>query len=73
MSIKPGILLFILSYFAYPATAQLSISPIFDGLLIAENTWYVSTKGDSVQFYTSDFICPIFSLKWTITPGSKTP
>ena len=50
MSIKPGILLFILSYFAYPATAQLSISPIFDGRPIAENTWYVSTKGDSVQF-----------------------
>ena len=50
MSIKPGLLLFILSYFAYPATAQLSISPIFDGRPIAENTWYVSTKGDSVQF-----------------------
>ncbi|MBK9489775.1 MAG: hypothetical protein IPO07_14125 [Haliscomenobacter sp.] len=50
MSIKPGILLFILSYFAYPATAQLSILPIFDGRPIAENTWYVSTKGDSVQF-----------------------
>lgn len=50
MSVKSGILLFILSYFAYPATAQLSILPIFGDRPIAENTWYMSTKGDSVQF-----------------------
>ncbi|HOY16118.1 MAG TPA: hypothetical protein PLC89_02450 [Haliscomenobacter sp.] len=50
MSVKSGILLFILSCFAYPATAQLSILPVFGGRPIVENTWYVSTKGDSVQF-----------------------
>jgi hypothetical protein len=50
MSVKSRILLFILSCFAYPATAQLSILPVFGDRTIAENTWYVSTKGDSVQF-----------------------
>ena len=50
MSVKSRILLFLLSFYAYPAIAQLSILPVFGDQPIVENTWYVSTKGDSIQF-----------------------
>lgn len=50
MSVKPGILLFILACFSYSATAQLAILPVFGDEPIAENTWYISTNGDSIQF-----------------------
>ena len=50
MSVKSGILLFILFFFAYPAIGQLTILPVFGDQPIVENTWYVSTNGDSIQF-----------------------
>jgi hypothetical protein len=35
---------------AYKSTAQITISPVFDNKPITEDTWFVSKKGDSIQF-----------------------
>jgi hypothetical protein len=35
---------------AYKSIAQITISPVFGDKSITENTWFVSKKGDSIQF-----------------------
>ena len=47
---KKLLLLTLLLYFSYQGNAQITIQPVFGDKLIAENTWFVSKNGDSIQF-----------------------